>query len=261
MFLLLLVLMIGCASRQMPQQHKNSEALLSPQTATNAETEVSKKENGALSGFILGPNDVVNVSVYRNDDLKTSVKVGPTGTVMLPLIGEINASGMDINTFQKTIESRLSKYLNNPIVTVNVDTVASMKFMVLGEVGRPGSFAISSQTSLIEALSKAGGNTTDAKLSNVVLIRRENGKTVVTLHDINKALKEGQLEHDTTLQHNDIVYVPAITVANVSRFFSHISKILSPIVNLESGIVLWPDVLDVLEGGTGNADLSISTGN
>jgi hypothetical protein len=102
--------------------------------------------------------------------------------------------------------------------------------------------------------------TNNAKLNNVLLIRRAEGKPQIFSLNLKKAFKEGDISQNKMLQNGDILYLPAITIANVSRFFSHISQILSPFVNLESGVVLWPMVKDVLQGKDINqVPLSIPT--
>lgn len=204
-----------------------------------------------VSEFILGEGDSIDISVYRNDDLKKSVKIDRSGTIMFPLIGDVKAAGKDIFVLRNEIQQMLSKYLIEPQVAISVTSVQSQKFIILGEVNSPGIFVLDSSLSIIEAISKAGGMTQDAKMGNVVLIRRKQGKAEVASLNLEQTYKEGDLSHNRMLQGGDIVYVPAMTIANVSRYFVHLTKILSPIVNLESGIVLWPQASGVLRGEEG----------
>ena len=112
----------------------------------------------------------------------------------------------------------------DPQITVSVSTIQSQKIMVLGEVKNPGIFALDVDLSVVDAVSKAGGATEDAKINNVVLIRRNQGKTKVTSLDLRKVFKEGDFSQCEVLQNGDIVYIPAITIAKISRFASHLRK-------------------------------------
>ncbi|MDO8445495.1 MAG: polysaccharide biosynthesis/export family protein [Deltaproteobacteria bacterium] len=201
-----------------------------------------------VSEFILGVGDTIEISVYRHDDLKKSVKIDASGKVMFPLIGDIKAAGVGIYKFRDEMQTALAKYIVDPQVTISITAIQSQKVMVLGEVGNPGILTLDSELSVMEAISKAGGMTDDAKLSNVLLIRRVNNKPDVLSLDLKKAFKDGDLSQNKRLQGGDIVYLPAVMIANVSWYFGHLSKILSPIVSLESGIVLWPQVESVLKG-------------
>lgn len=234
----------GCASTDAT---KNSELTGAPTIAERGE---GSGEIPALkvSEFILGVGDTIEISVYRHDDLKKSVKIDASGKVMFPLIGDIKAAGVGIYKFRDEMQMALAKYIVNPQVTISITSIQSQKVMVLGEVGTPGVLTLDSELSIMEAISKAGGMTDDAKLSNVLLIRRVNNKPDVISLDLKKAFKDGDLSQNMRLQSGDIVYLPAVMIANVSWYFNHLSKILSPIVSLESGIVLWPQVESVLQG-------------
>lgn len=226
--------------------------------ARNDKTETSIPDV-KVSEFILGAGDMIEISVYRNEDLNKSVKINPSGKIMFPLIGDVDAAGKGIFKLRNELQERLSKYIIDPQVTVNVTSIQSQKVMVLGEVSNPGVLTLDSELSIMEAISKAGGMTSDAKLSNVLLIRRGNTKPDVVSLDLKKAFKNGDLSQNMMLQSGDIVYLPAVTIANVSWYFGHLSKILSPIVSLESGIVLWPQVENVLTGNSTNQTTIIPT--
>lgn len=209
--------------------------------------------------FILGVGDTIDVAVYKHDDLKRSVKIDRTGMVMFPLAGDVQAAGRSIFEFRDELQAKLSKYVVEPQVLVSISGVQSQKIMVLGEVNSPGILTLDGSYTIFEAITKSGGMTADAKMNNVVLIRRGKEKAEFSTVDLKQAYKSGNLSQDTALQSGDIVYVPAVAIANVSWFFGHLSRILSPITSLESGIVLWPQVKDVLTGedGTTTTPLAI----
>lgn len=250
---LLISLLIGCASTGINTKEENTEK-------AEAKDQNEKIDNIKISEFILGIGDTIEISVYRQDDLQRTIRIDLSGRIMFPLIGDVQAAGKGIYKLRDEIKERLLKYLTDPQVFVNVTTVQSQKIMVLGEVNNPGVFTLDLDISVLEAITKAGGMTPNAKLANVLLIRRDDEKPAMVSLNLKKTFKEGDTSQNWMLKNGDIVYLPAITIANVSRYFSHISEILSPFINLESGMVLWPQVKKVLQGKEiGDVPLSIPT--
>ncbi len=210
--------------------------------------------------FMLGAGDSIEINVYRHDDLKRTVKIDPTGMMMYPLIGDVRVAGKGIKALREELQARLAKYLIAPEVTITVTNLQSQKVMVIGEVKSPSIISIDADISVMEAITRAGGMTNDAKLSNVVLIRRGSGreKSQVMSLDLKDSFKKGDISSNITVRGGDILYLPAVAIADVSRYFEHISKILSPIVNLESGIVLWPQVENTFKGDTTTNPINIA---
>lgn len=242
--LLVIILLSGCASTGAKKIDAKDE--------TAPKEEVVKAEGVRISEFILDVGDSMDIAVYRHDDLKKSIKINSSGRIMYPLIGDVKAAGRGVFEIRDEIQQRLSRYVVNPQVTINITSIQSQKVIVLGEVNAPGVFTIDTNMSVTEAISKAGGMKDDAKLSNVVLIRRENGKAEISTLDLKKALS-GDFSQDRIIRNGDIVYMPSVLIADISWFFGHIAQILSPIVNIESGIVLWPQVKSVLSGKDGTS--------
>ncbi len=241
---LIMNLLIGCASTGINTKDGETKKM----KGENPKGDTEKVNNVKISEFILGVGDTIEISVYRQDDLQRTVKIDLSGRIMFPLIGDIEAADKSIFKLRDEIKERLSKYIIDPQVFVNVTTVQSQKIMVLGEVNNPGIFTLDSDVSVIEAIARAGGTTNDAKLKNVLLIRKEQEKLAMTSLNLKKAFKEGDISQNVSLINGDVIYLPAITIANISRYFSHIAQILGPIVNLETGMVLWPQVKKVLQG-------------
>ena len=244
---LLISLLIGCASTGINTKNENTKKT----GDENPNEHTEKIDNIKISEFILGVGDTIEISVYRQDDLQRTVRIDHSGRIMFPLIGDVQAAGKGIFKLRDEIKEGLSKYLIDPQVFVSISAVQSQKIMVLGEVNTPGVFTLDTDINVLEAITKAGGMTTNAKLANVLLISRDDGKPTIASLNLKKALKEGATSQNWMLKNGDIVYLPATTIANVSRYFSHISQILSPFVNFESGVVLWPIAKDVLRGGEG----------
>jgi polysaccharide export outer membrane protein len=123
------------------------------------------------SEFRLGPDDVIEVFVWKEAELSTTVVVRPDGKVSLPLIGELPTSGKTAVELQKEIATKLSQYVTQPVVNVMVKEVNSAKVSVLGEVRTPGVYKIKDRATVLDAIALAGGFTEYAKRSKVTIIR------------------------------------------------------------------------------------------
>jgi polysaccharide export outer membrane protein len=126
------------------------------------------------SEFRLGPDDVIEVSIYQDKTLDRTVPVRPDGKISLPLIGEMPASGKTATELQKEIALRLKQFVADPTVTVVVKEVNSPKISVLGEVKSPGMYKIKDRATLLDAIALAGGLTEYAKRNKIVVIRTDS---------------------------------------------------------------------------------------
>jgi polysaccharide export outer membrane protein len=125
------------------------------------------------SEFKLGPDDVIEVSVYQEKDLSATVPVRPDGKISLPLVGEMPASGKTAVELQKEIALKLKQYIADPAVTVVVKEVNSPKVSVFGEVKTPGVYKIKDRATLLDAVALAGGLTEFAKKDKITVFRQE----------------------------------------------------------------------------------------
>jgi len=123
------------------------------------------------SEFRLGPEDVIEVSVYGEKDLSIAVPVRPDGKVSIPLIGELPASGKTATELQKEIAQKYARFISEPAVTVVVKEINSPKVSVLGEVKTPGMYKIKDRATVLDAIAMAGGLTEYAKRDKVTIIR------------------------------------------------------------------------------------------
>jgi len=149
------VLITGCLSSALAQR-----PALNPIARAYGESE-----------FRLGPDDVVEVFVYKEQELSTTVVVRPDGKISLPLIGELSVNGKTAVELQKEIAQKLFQYIAQPTVNVIVKEVNSAKVSVLGEVKTPGMYKIKDRSTVLDAVALAGGFTEYAKRTKVTLIR------------------------------------------------------------------------------------------
>ena len=128
--------------------------------------------------FLLGPEDVLDIVVWKNDDLsQKSVVVRPDGKISMPLIGEVMASGLTSNQLAGQIAARLKEFKDNPTVTVGVKEVNSYYVYVLGEVSKPGKYQLKSHTTVLQAIAIAGGFNIYAAKNRLQVIRHvSNGE-------------------------------------------------------------------------------------
>lgn len=166
-------------------------------------------ENINLNDFVLGPGDKVDIKVYRNDDLSYSIQVDPSGKISYPLLGDVRAAGLTVFQLRDTMAKGLAKFIQDPQVTVNVSSYVSHNITVLGEVTTPGFISISSQQTILEVISRAGGFGANADKNNVVVIRKQPPDAGIMTVNLKKAL-EGDKTQNILLKKDDVVYVPKI---------------------------------------------------
>jgi polysaccharide export outer membrane protein len=132
---------------------------------------ITKDIVAASDEFLLGPEDVLEVNVWRNQDLSRQVIVRPDGMISLPLIGDVLAKGLTANQLATRIAERLKEFKENPSVSVSVKEVNSYYIYVLGEVSKPGKYQLKSFTPVLQAIAVAGGFTLFASKNNLQVIR------------------------------------------------------------------------------------------
>ena len=134
--------------------------------------EVIQEANRPLAkDFLLGPEDVVEVNVWRNQDLSRTAVVRPDGMISLPLIGDVQASGYTAAQVGEKISKRLGEFKENPSVSVSVKEINSYVIYVVGEVVHPGKFPLKSYSTVLQGVSLAGGFTLYASKNKMAVVR------------------------------------------------------------------------------------------
>jgi polysaccharide export outer membrane protein len=135
-----------------------------------AEAAVTKTEDEPADAYAIGIGDVLEITVWKNQDLSVTVPVRPDGRISMPLLGDVQAAGMTPLALRQTLTDGLKEYVTAPGVSVVVKEINSQKVFVTGEVAHPGSFDLRPRTKVMQALALAGGLTPYAK-GRVVLLR------------------------------------------------------------------------------------------
>ena len=126
--------------------------------------------------YIIGAQDVIDISVWKEPDLTREVPVRPDGKISLPLLNDVQAAGLTPTQLADQITMSLKKFVTDPQVTVIVTEINSQRVYILGEVARPGAYPLLPQMTFLQALSSAGGFTAFANLKKIYLLRQVNGK-------------------------------------------------------------------------------------
>jgi len=153
--------------------------------------------------YLIGPEDILFVKVWRENDFTLPVAVRPDGKITMPLVGEVQAAGQTPLQLTKTITELLTKFVNNPEVTVFVTDVRSKKYYIIGEVNRAGSFPLVTPTTVLEALVNAGGFREFANTKKIKILRGDK----VFKFNYNEVTNAKHLEQNIYLENGDKIIV------------------------------------------------------
>jgi polysaccharide export outer membrane protein len=159
--------------------------------------------------FIIGPDDVLGINVWKEPELTRAVPVRSDGKISLPLIGDIQAAGRTPMQLQEDIAAKLRGYITDPQVTVIVQQILSQKFNILGQISKPGSYPLSAGTTIVDAIALAGGFKDFAKKKGVYILRLNSaGKEERFNFNYDKFLKEKNTAQNIKLKPHDTIVVP-----------------------------------------------------
>ena len=165
--------------------------------------------SAAPSEYVIGPDDVLQINVWKNENLSRTVPVRPDGKISIPLLHDIQAAGLTAMQLRDKIAYALAEFMPNPEVSVIVSDVRSFKVSVLGEVQKPGVLQLRSSTTVLEAIAMAGGFRDFASPSKITIFRKDpQGKTQKIRFNYNRALSKSDEETDVMLKTGDVVVVP-----------------------------------------------------
>ena len=160
--------------------------------------------------YRIGTGDVLEISVWKNDQLSRTVTVRPDGMISLPLVNDVPAAGLTPLELRDSLTTRLAEYVPSAEVSVIVNAVRSFGVSVIGSVARPGHFDLTGPTTVLDALAMAGGLTEFASRRGISVLRsEEGGKKRRIPFNYNSAISEPDTpEHNLSLRPGDIVVVP-----------------------------------------------------
>jgi polysaccharide export outer membrane protein len=185
---------------------------LLPMPMAAAEKEVSGIEGArteaAESEYRIGPGDVVSIEVWKDPTLTRLVTVLPDGKIAFPMVGEFAASGKTVVELKKEVADRLSRFVKDAVISVEVREVRSLQVYVLGKVKTPGRLSLMSNIDILQALATAGGFDPFANKSRIRIFRRDGGKRTIIPFDYDEVAAGRKLETNIMLQRGDVILVP-----------------------------------------------------
>jgi polysaccharide export outer membrane protein len=159
--------------------------------------------------YLLGPEDALEISVWKEPDLTKQLVVRPDGKISYPLIGQVQAAGLTVKQLQEAISKRLTKYVTDAHVTVILLKAQNYEIYVTGKVNKPGNFMIGRPINVMQAIAMAGGLTPFASPGSIMVLRTtENGKEEVFPFNYKEVARGEFLEQNRTLLPGDVVVVP-----------------------------------------------------
>ena len=173
-----------------------------------AASDAVKKPATADPNYVIGSEDVLDVSVWKEPDLSRTVPVRPDGKISLPLLNDVQAAGLTPLQLAAAITTSLNKFVTNPQVTVIISQINSQRFYLLGEVTRPGAYSLIPGMTVLQALSNAGGFTPYANSKKIYLLREENGKQQKLSFNYKDVIAGKRTEQNIVLKTGDTIIVP-----------------------------------------------------
>lgn len=160
--------------------------------------------------YLLGPGDVLRVSVYGQQDMTSEVRVSESGFVSFPLIGLVKAAGVPAAGLELKIADALKKggFVNKPEVSALITQFRSKQVSVLGQVNRPGKFNLESSSNVADLLALAGGTLANVAADEIVLIQQRNGKTIRKSIDLLALFNQADLSLNEKVDNGDVIFVP-----------------------------------------------------
>jgi polysaccharide export outer membrane protein len=184
-------------------------ALLVAPLALADNAAVSSTSSSELpSAYHIQPGDILQVSVWKEQDLQSEVLVRPDGAFSFPLAGDVDTRGKSVEELRNELTTRLKRYIPDPVVTVAVRQIVGNRIFVLGQVNRPGDFQFSRPVDVMQALSMAGGTTSYAALNDIVILRRERGQLQTIRFHYAEVARGKDLAQNILLNSGDTIVVP-----------------------------------------------------
>ena len=172
-----------------------------------------KESSGVLPStqdpnYIIGPQDIIDISVWKEPDFSRSVPVRPDGKISLPLLNDVQAAGLTPAQLGAQITTNLTKYVTNPQVTVIVSQINSQRIYILGEVARAGAYSLIPEMNVLQALSNAGGLTAFANSKKIYILRQDSGKQQKIYFNYKDVVSGKVPDQNIALKAGDTIVVP-----------------------------------------------------
>jgi polysaccharide export outer membrane protein len=180
-----------------------------PTTQDSAKADGTPARSAALPrDYVIGPEDVLSIVFWQETALSTDVVVRPDGKISLPLLKDVQAAGYTPDQLTDALVKAATKYVSRPNATVIVKQINSRKVFVVGQVAKPGAFPLTGDLTVLQIIALAGDVLEYAKSSNVVIVRKEDGREQRFKFNYKEVLKGKNTEQNILLKPGDTVIVP-----------------------------------------------------
>ena len=187
-------------------ERSSTPAVPTASSSTPSDSSVGKPHDDR---FVIGKDDILMINVWKEQEISRSLPVRSDGRISLPLAGEVQAAGRTPLQLEEEITDKLRSYITEPEVTVMVQQINSKKFNILGQVAKPGPYPLTTETTILDAISESGGLRDFAKKKGIYVLRQgPNGAETRISFNYNDVIKGRKSEQNIKLQSNDTIVVP-----------------------------------------------------
>jgi polysaccharide export outer membrane protein len=183
---------------------------LAAQTARDRSAPAASADAAATRppDYVIGCDDVLAVTFWKDKDMSAEVSVRPDGRITLPLLNDVVAAGLTPEQLRDRIAERAKRFMDEPNLTVTVKTINSRKVFITGQVAKPGPYPLIDRTTVLQLVSMAGGLTEFADRKSLIVLRAEHGRQVSYRVNYNELAKQINVAQNIYLQPSDTVIVP-----------------------------------------------------
>jgi polysaccharide export outer membrane protein len=199
---------ISLLAAAIPVQAQQDENKQKPADANAAAQTAPKKPATDDPNYVIGPQDVLDISVWKEPELTRPVPVRPDGKISMPLLNDVQAAGKTPLQLAADITAGLKKFVTDPQVTIIVTTINSQRVFILGEVNRAGAYPLLPNMTVLQALSSAGGFTIYANLKKIYVLRVEDGKQMKHPFNYKDVLAGKAADQNIFVKAGDTIVVP-----------------------------------------------------
>lgn len=158
--------------------------------------------------YVIGAEDVLTIVFWRDKELSGDVVVRPDGKISLPLIHDVQAAGLTPEQLRDTLESAAGHFIEDPNAAVIVKEIKSRRFFVTGQVAKPGPYPLAGPTTVLQAISIAGGLLEYADKENISILRVEGGRTVSLRFNYKDVVRRKKIQQNVDLKPGDTIVIP-----------------------------------------------------
>jgi polysaccharide export outer membrane protein len=206
-FVIVVGLAIPGVTMSLHAQARPQTPATKPGTGTTGSAPAASAASALPTDYVIGVDDVLSVVFWKEKELSADVVVRPDGKISLPMLNDLPAAGMTPEQLAKTVEQAALKYVRDPGATVMVKEIRSRKVYVVGEVGKPGTFTLSNEMTVLQLIAEAGGFLEHADKGDVIIVRMVNGKEQRLKFNYNDVVRGRNTQQNIRLQPGDTLLV------------------------------------------------------